>query len=132
MEISRVRFGPQGSGPRTELEKQLFRRALIVAEVSLAIVLVIGAGLMIRSFVRLQKVELGFDPRNLVTANSASGKVVSDGCRSPRVLDAVPRRRGQSARRQVGDAHAGALARHRAVYNGFFHRRSARRRRTTP
>jgi len=37
--------------------------------VALAIVLVIGAGLMIRSFVRLQRTNLGFDPRGLVTLN---------------------------------------------------------------
>ncbi len=47
------------------LRKQSFRRALIVAEVALAIVLVIGAGLMIRSFVRLQRVDLGFDPHHM-------------------------------------------------------------------
>ncbi|HWL86300.1 MAG TPA: ABC transporter permease [Polyangiaceae bacterium] len=48
---------------------RFFRRALILAQVALAIVLVIGAGLMIRSFVRLQKTDLGFDPRGLVTLN---------------------------------------------------------------
>ncbi len=40
------------------------RNLLVIAEVALALALLTGAGLMIRSFVRLQQVDLGFDPRN--------------------------------------------------------------------
>ena len=43
------------------------RAVLVVAEVALALVLLAGAGLMINSFLRLQNVELGFDPRNVLT-----------------------------------------------------------------
>jgi putative ABC transport system permease protein len=44
------------------------RRAIVVAEVALAVALVAGAGVMIRSFARLQRVDAGIDPHGVLTA----------------------------------------------------------------
>src|SRR5262245_62211256 len=44
------------------------RGALIVAEVAIALMLLVGAGLLAQTFVRLQRVDLGFDAHNVLTA----------------------------------------------------------------
>jgi len=49
------------------LSGRLLRRVLVIAEVALAVVLLAGAGLLIRSFNRLRQVDLGFKPDNLLT-----------------------------------------------------------------
>ena len=47
--------------------RQRLRSALAVAEVALSVALLIGAGLLLRSFARLQEVETGFDVARLMT-----------------------------------------------------------------
>jgi putative ABC transport system permease protein len=46
---------------------QRLRNSLVVAEVALALVLLIGAGLMMRSFMFLQKTDIGMDPSRTLT-----------------------------------------------------------------
>ena len=54
-------------GASTGLRRNRFRSLLVVAEVALALMLLVGAGLLIRSFMRLQQVNPGLDPRDVVT-----------------------------------------------------------------
>src|SRR6202035_5166424 len=44
------------------------RNTLVVVEVALSMVLLVGAGLLMRSFVALQNVELGLNPDNILVA----------------------------------------------------------------
>jgi predicted permease len=44
-----------------------FRNVLVVAEIALALVLLVGAGLLMRAFVRLQNTETGIETHNLLT-----------------------------------------------------------------
>jgi putative ABC transport system permease protein len=46
---------------------QTLRKALVVTEIALAVVLVIGSGLMIRAFWKLQQVKTGFEPNNVLS-----------------------------------------------------------------
>jgi len=47
--------------------RQRFRSALVVVEMALAVVLLVGAGLMLRSLWSLQRVQLGLDPSRVLT-----------------------------------------------------------------
>lgn len=55
-------------GSRTVAPRKRLRSVLVVAEVALAMVLLVGGGLMTRSFWRLAHVNLGYDPSGVLTA----------------------------------------------------------------
>jgi putative ABC transport system permease protein len=57
-----------GRGSTAGAHRSRLRNSLIVAETVLALVLLIGAGLLVKSFVRLQNVSPGFNPHNVLTA----------------------------------------------------------------
>ena len=50
------------------------RSVLIVAEIALSLALLIGAGLLVRSFIRLSTVDLGFDPENVIAMDLATDR----------------------------------------------------------
>ena len=58
-------------GPRS----QRLRNALVVAEVALAIVLLVGASLMIQSVRKLAAIDPGFDPSSLLTVHASVPRV---------------------------------------------------------
>jgi putative ABC transport system permease protein len=75
-------FAPAFEGGRTEVQDSLrdgsrqvgagarqrrLRQSFVVAEIALAVVLLVGAGLMLRSFASLQSVDSGMDTRNVLT-----------------------------------------------------------------
>jgi putative ABC transport system permease protein len=45
-----------------------FRRTLVVAQIGLCMVLLVGAGLLLRTFVSMRAIDPGFDPRGVLTA----------------------------------------------------------------
>jgi putative ABC transport system permease protein len=49
------------------IRKQRVRSLLVISEVALTVLLLIGAGLMIKSFYSLQRVKLGFNPESVLT-----------------------------------------------------------------
>ena len=58
----------RGAGQRAiGVGGQTLRKALVITEIALAVVLVIGSGLMIRAFWKLQQVNAGFEPSGVLS-----------------------------------------------------------------
>lgn len=57
-----------GRGSSSAGQRDLLRRGLVMSEVALALVLLVGAGLLIRTSIHLRKVDPGFDPTGVLTA----------------------------------------------------------------
>ena len=75
----------QAAGGFRLLRSNRARAALATAQVALALVLAVGAGLLLRSFVGLVTVDRGYDPANVITARTrnpdlrpATGALTSD------------------------------------------------------
>jgi len=59
---TRVSWGLRGSRPRRRISS-----VLVTAEVALALMLLVGAGLLLKSFTRLREIDPGFHPDHLLT-----------------------------------------------------------------
>ncbi len=57
----------EGRGSTGNLRRHRSRAVLVVGQVALSMVLLVGSGLLIRSFVRLRTAPPGFDPANVLT-----------------------------------------------------------------
>ena len=94
-----LREGNRGSGPRSRL-----RSVLVVSEVALSVMLLSGAGLLLRSFASVLQADPGFDGRNVITlltvlpgtrypGDASQGRFVADAVgrmqRLPGVLSAA-------------------------------------------
>ncbi len=60
-----LREGARGGGPGRRTRRVV--GGLVVAEIALALLLVVGGGLLVRSFMRLRAVDPGFDPTGVLT-----------------------------------------------------------------
>ena len=58
------------------------RRALVIVEVALAVVMLCGAGVLLRSLLKLQSADLGFDSRSVFTARVSPTATTYDASRS--------------------------------------------------
>jgi putative ABC transport system permease protein len=64
-----------GRGAPGGAKSKFVRNALVVSEVALSLVLLIGAGLLIRSFMRVQQIDPGFNVDRLVTMRLNSPRI---------------------------------------------------------
>ncbi|HEY6338826.1 MAG TPA: ABC transporter permease [Candidatus Sulfotelmatobacter sp.] len=61
----------EGRGASLGHQRARMKNLLVVSQVALSMLLLIGAGLLLRSFVRLLRVDPGFDAQNVLTMNIA-------------------------------------------------------------
>ncbi|HKV99774.1 MAG TPA: ABC transporter permease [Vicinamibacterales bacterium] len=96
LRLSRTSLGPTLARGNRRQGSTLTRRGgqlLIAAEIALAVVLVAGAGLMVRSFARVMSIDLGFEPGAIVTmrATPLSDDPATHAQYYPQLLDALRR-----------------------------------------
>jgi len=76
--------------------RRLFQRTLVTGQIALAVVLLVGAGLLIRSLARIAQVSPGFDPAGVVTFrmsaswSESAGSVVARQARTVQRLEEIP------------------------------------------
>jgi putative ABC transport system permease protein len=67
-----------GKSTTSGLSLRLWRDSLVVSEVALSLILLVGAGLMIKSFEQLINVPPGFDPTNVLTGQVSLTRAIYD------------------------------------------------------
>ena len=90
----------QAAGGFRMLRANRTRAGLAVAQVALAVVLLVGAGLLLRSFVTLVTLDRGYDPANVITARTRNPDVrITPGAMTPEARGAI-----EGANRRFQDA----------------------------
>ncbi|MGH9839280.1 MAG: ABC transporter permease [Blastocatellia bacterium] len=77
-QAARINLNEALSGSRQTMRGGRLRGFLVVTEVALALVLLLGAGLMLRSLAHLQNVRLGFNPDKLLTMQIIARRIQDD------------------------------------------------------
>ncbi len=96
----------EGGRTGASLTRGWLRSAFVVLETALALMLLIGAGLLMRSFWRLQQVNPGFAPQNLLTLSVA----LPDRYREPHQRASFYQQALEEIRRLPGVQSAGAVS----------------------
>jgi len=82
----------QGRGATSGRRRNIMRNLLVVSQVALSVLLLIGAGLLIRNFAQLRGSSAGFDQRGLLTMNISLPTARYDKSRQILFFDDVLRR----------------------------------------
>ena len=91
-----------GRGGSVGTARRQLQRALVVGEFAVAVTLLCGAGLLMRSFMQVENVALGFNPNNVLTFRLVVPDAFVDSERASFYRDAIERMQRISAVSEVG------------------------------
>jgi putative ABC transport system permease protein len=100
-------MGGRGSG-RSRAEGRI-RAALVVGQIVMATVLLVGAGLLVNSFINLSRVEKGYDPANVLTFQLVLPAEYATARKAETIETLLNRVRTLPGVRSAGFAYAGIL-----------------------
>lgn len=103
LEVRRRRFAP-GSQHRSTAEREWSRDALLAFQVALTVVLLVGAGLFVRSFDRAAGIDLGFDAERVLVVTLDSDTNADEASRKQDFDRVLARLRGRPEIEHVGVA----------------------------
>jgi putative ABC transport system permease protein len=111
----------EGARGSTEgIRRNRLRSLLVASEFALALILLIGAGLMIRTFSALQAIDPGFNPHNVLSmAVRVTGSKSADPPPPRRLLPAVTGADSSASERPVGERHQSPATRGRPLDPAF-------------
>jgi hypothetical protein len=97
--IHALRLGARTSQGR---ERRRLQQSLVLAEPAIAQILLVGAGLLLVSFVRLTAIEAGFDPKNVLTVELSLPAAKVRRLRASHAVQRTAARTPARAARRVG------------------------------